>query len=110
MRKEELLYKKQRAINNMEWYIREQFSDEILKTFSLKQLEILVNISSKANEYREKREQFHSLSCNDVVHCPTGTLIYVDDDGNVKKETEEDILNSASCEIYKHWKEKRYSK
>ena len=84
-----------------------QFSDEILKTFSLKQLEILVNISSKANEYREKREQFYSLSCNDVVHCQTGTLIYVDDDGNVKKETEEDILNSASCEIYKHWKEKK---
>ncbi len=110
MRKEKLLKQKNNIINNLPWYIRNQFSDDIIRQFSINQLNTLVAVSKQAEEYRSGIETFHSLSVNDVVHCETGVIIHIDDNGNIQAETEHDILNSASSEIYKNWKQKRHSK
>lgn len=110
MRKEKLLEQKNRLVNDLPWYLRYQFSDDIIRQFSIEQLKTLITISKQAEEYRSGKETFHSLSVNDVVHCETGVIVHVDDAGNVQAETENDILNSASCEIYKNWKQKRRSR
>lgn len=106
MRKEVLLRKKEELVKKMPWDIREAFEEEDIKAFSLSQLETIIKISQIAEEERMKHQTFHSLSVNEVVHCGTGKIIYVDDNGEISEESEEEVMKGAACNIYKKYKKR----
>ena len=111
MRKELLLEKKKEVIekfSNLSYYERTAFelNEETLKQFSVKQLELLVDIINNANDRRDKNQQFYTLSVNECIHYDTGKIIFVDRD-EVSEMTEEEIAKSASRNTYKKYKKIR---
>ena len=106
MRKEVLLKKKEDLVKKMTWYFRDSFDQEDIKSFSIAQLETLLKIAEKAESTREKAETFHGISANEVIHCGTGKIIYVSDNGEVSEESENEVMEGASCNIYRNYKER----
>ena len=105
MRKEVLLRKKEEMVSKMVWYAKnELLGSKMLKAFSLAQLEILKTVLDNAEKHREHNETFHGLSVNEVVHCKTGKIIRVDDEGNICEVTENEIKHSASRGVYESYK------
>lgn len=106
MRKEKLLEKKQNAIENMVWYAEMIMTDEDLKKFSIPQLEAICNIMQRAEENRESRTPFFTLSACEVVQKSTGKIAYFENSGKIREETEEEVMRGASAPIYKDYKRK----
>ena len=107
MRKELLLEKKKEVIekfSSLSYYERATFVDEdTLKQFSIKQLELIVDIINKVNNKRDRNQQFYTLSVNECLHYDTGKILYVDRD-EVSEMTEEEILKGAARNTYKRYK------
>lgn len=107
MRKEQLLEKKKEVVekfNHLSYYERATFVDEdTLKQFSIKQLELIVDIINKANNKRDRNQQFYTLSVNECLHYDTGKILFVDRD-EVSEMTEEEILKGAATNTYKKYK------
>lgn len=107
MRKEKLLEKKQDAIENMVWYAKMIMTDDDLKKFSLSQLEAICRIMQAAEENRESRSPFYSLSACEVIQKESGKIAYFENSGEIREESEEEVLNGASRPLYKEYKRKR---
>lgn len=107
MRKELLLEKKKEVVesfSNLSYYERTAFVDEAtLRQFSVKQLELLVDIINKINNKRDRNQQFYTLSANECLHYDTGKILFVDRD-EVSEMTEEEILKGAARNTYKKYK------
>lgn len=107
MRKELLLEKKKEVVesfSNLSYYERTVFVDEAtLRQFSVKQLELLVDIINKINNKRDRNQQFYTLSANECLHYDTGKILFVDRD-EVSEMTEEEILKGAARNTYKKYK------
>lgn len=101
MRKEQLLNKKREAVKNLEWYAKNIMTDDDLKSFSISQLEKLVDLIERAEEFRESCKPFYSLSANEVVQKSTGKIAYFENSGEIREETKEEIEIGASSLGYK---------
>ena len=104
MKKEELLWKKQDTIEKMIWYARMAITDEELKKFSIPQLELLCDIMQRAEENRESKDPFYALSACEVLQKRTGRIAYFEDKGEIREETEEEVMQGASRAIYENYK------
>ena len=107
MLKEKLLQKKQDAIDKMVWYAKMVLTDEDIKKFSTKQLELMCDIMQRAEENREKRDPFYTLSACEVLQKSSGKIAYFENSGEIHEETEEEVLQGASVEIYKDYINKK---
>lgn len=109
MRKEKLLNKKKEVVETFNSKaFREQYkfsNEEILKQFSVKQLEIIVGILNEVNVARDSEQLFYPLSVNECVHRDTGKIVYVDTDG-VEEMTEEEIKQGACRWVYESYKKR----
>lgn len=74
MRKEELLFKKSKAVKNIRWYVKNVLTDEDLKTFSIPQLEKMIDLMERAEKFRESCSPFCTLSATEVVQKVRGKL------------------------------------
>lgn len=104
MRKEKLLEKKQDAVGEMVWYAKMIMTDEDLKKFSIPQLEVICEIMQRAEENRESRSPFYSLSACEVIQKESGKIAYFENSGEIREETEEEVLNGAARPIYEEYK------
>lgn len=113
MRKEKLLNTKKEVVETLnEIAFREEYeflNEDILKQFSVKQLETIVKILNKVNITRDSEQLFYPLSVNECVHRDTGKIIYVDKDG-VEEMTEDEIKRGAACRIYEKYKKRMAEK
>ena len=107
MRKEKLLEKKQDAIKKMVWYAKMVMTDEDLKKFSIPQLEMICEIMKRAEENREKRSPFYTLSACEVIQKESGKIAYFENSGEIHEETEEEVLSGAARSMYEEYKRKR---
>ena len=101
MKKEQLLNKKREAVKNLEWYAKNVMTDEDLKSFSISQLEKLVDLIERAEEFRESCKPFYSLSANEVVQKSTGKIAYFENSGEIREESKEEVEMGASSLCYK---------
>lgn len=106
MRKEKLLDKKHDSIEKMVWYAKMIMTDEDLKKFSIPQLEAICEIMQRAENNRESRSPFYSLSACEVIQKSSGKIAYFDNSGEIHEETEEEILQGAAKAIYEEYKRK----
>lgn len=107
MRKELLLEKKKDVVDKFNKYSYQEHSrfhnnEDLLKQFSLRQLEIIVEMLNEINEREYMEVAFYPLSVNECVHRDTGKIIYVDRDG-VSERTEEKIMRGAASNAYKKY-------
>lgn len=107
MRKEKLLEKKQKVLENMLWYGRHVMTEDDLKNFSIHQLELMCDIMNRAEDYRESCEPFYSLSACEVIHKKSGKIAYFEDSGLIREEMEEEVMQGAARPIYEDYKRKR---
>ena len=96
MRKEELLFKKSEAVKNIQWYVKNVLTDEDLKTFSIPQLEKMIDLMERAEKFRESCSPFYTLSATEVVQKSTGKIAYFENSGEVREETAEEYLADRS--------------
>ena len=101
MKKEQLLNKKRETVKNLEWYVKYVVTDEDLKSFSIPQLEKIIDIIKKAEEFRESCEPFYSLSANEIVQKSTGKIAYFENSDEIREETKEEVEMGASSLCYK---------
>lgn len=101
MKKEQLLNKKRETVKNLEWYVKDVVTDEDLKSFSIPQLEKIIDIIKKAEEFRESCKLFYSLSANEVVQKSTGKIAYFENSGEIREELKEEVEMGASSLCYK---------
>ncbi len=101
MRKEKLLEKKQAAIQDAPWYVKMIMDDSDLKQFSVAQIELLCQIMARAEEKRETCFPFYTLSENEVLQKSTNRIAYFENSGEIREESEEEVLSGAASEIYK---------
>ena len=106
MKKEKLLEKKQDSIEKMVWYAKMIMTDEDLKKFSIPQLETICEIMWRAEENRENRNPFYTLSACEVIQKESGRIAYFEND-KIREETEEEVMIGASKPIYEEYKRKR---
>lgn len=106
MRKELLLQEKRTLSKKLIWYAKGTISDDILKQFSLRQLQLLCEILQKADDYREHSCPFYVLSACEVLQKETGRIAYFDN-SEVREESEEEVLSGASSQIYKSYQKKK---
>ena len=64
MRKEELLFKKSKAVKNIQWYVKNVLTDEDLKIFSIPQLEKMIDLMERAEKIPGKLCSFLHLVSN----------------------------------------------
>lgn len=107
MRKEKLLEKKHDAIKKMVWYAKSVMTDEDLKEFSISQLETICDIMNRAEKNRESRSPFYTLSACEIVQKESGKIAYFENSGEIREETEEEVLHGAARQIYLDYKQKR---
>ena len=96
MRKEELLFKKSETVKNIQWYVKNVLTDEDLKTFSIPQLEKMVELMERAEKFRESCAAFYTLSATEVVQKSTGKIAYFENSGEIREETAEEYLSGRS--------------
>jgi hypothetical protein len=106
MRKEKLMELKKNELKNSVWYVKNVIAEEDLSCFSISQIQKLNEILSRAEFFREECETFSTLSESKIIHKRTGRIIEVTDE-DVRLVPEEEILSSASSEIYKKLKKKK---
>lgn len=106
MRKEKLLEKKQDVIENMVWYAKMIMTDEDLKKFSISQLEAICELMQKAEDNRESRSPFYTLSACEVIQKDTGKIAYFENSGEIHEETEEEVMQGAAKPVYESYKRK----
>lgn len=107
MKKEKLLEKKQDAIEKMVWYAKMIMTDEDLKKFSIPQLKAICDIMQRAEENRESRSPFYTLSACEVIQKESGKIAYFENSGKIREETEQEVLSGAARPIYEEYKRKR---
>lgn len=100
MRKEDLLFKKNETVKNLQWYVKDVITDEDLKYFSTPQLERLIDLIERAETFREKCASFCSLSENEVVQKSTGRIAYFENSGEIREETAEECMQGAARQGY----------
>lgn len=103
MRKEKLLEKKQDVIEKMVWYAKMVMTDEDLQKFSVRQLKAICDIFQRAEENRESRAPFYTLSACEVIQKETGKIAYFENSG-IREETEEEVKLGAAAPVYVHYK------
>ena len=104
MRKEKLLEKKQDAIEKMVWYAKMVMTDDDIKKFSIHQLEAICDIMQRAEENRESRSPFYTLSACEVIQKKTGKIAYFENSGEIREETEIEVMEGAARPIYEAYK------
>lgn len=104
MRKEKLLEKKQDAIEKMVWYAKMVMTDDDINKFSIHQLEAICDIMQRAEENRESRSPFYSLSACEVIQKESGKIAYFENSGEIREETEIEVLEGAARPIYEAYK------
>lgn len=107
MRKEKLLEKKQESIEKMVWYAKMVMTDEDLKKFSIPQIEAICEIMQRAEENRESRNPFYSLSACEVIQKESGKIAYFENSGKIREETESEVMEGAARPVYEEYKRKR---
>lgn len=113
MRKEDLLFKKNETVKNLQWYVKDVITDEDLKYFSIPQLERLIDLIKRAETFREKCASFCSLSENEVVQKSTGRIAYFENSGEIREETAEECMQGGcSTRVYQlsEWQRKGVTK
>lgn len=100
MRKEELLFKKSEAVKNIQWYVKNVLTDEDLKAFSIPQLEKMIELMNRAEEFRENCAVFCTLSATEVVQKNTGKIAYFENSGEIREETVEECMEGAARQGY----------
>lgn len=58
MRKEDLLFKKNETVKNLQWYVKDVITDEDLKYFSIPQLERLIDLIERAETFSDNVQVF----------------------------------------------------
>lgn len=106
MRKEKLLEKKQDAIEKMVWYAKMVMTDDDIKKFSIHQLEAICDIMQRAEENRESRSPFYTLSACEAIQKKTGKIAYFENSGEIREETEIEVMEGAARPIYEAYKRK----
>lgn len=104
MRKEKLLDKKHDSIEKMVWYAKMIMTDEDLKKFSIPQLKAICDIMQRAEDNRESRNPFYTLSACEVIQKSSGKIAYFESSGEIHEETEEEVMEGASRPVYKAYK------
>ena len=107
MKKEKLLEKKQDSIEKMVWYAKMIMTDEDLKKFSIPQLKAICDIMQRAEENRESRSPFYTLSACEVIQKESGKIAYFENSGEIREETESEVLKGAARPMYEEYKRKR---
>ena len=107
MKKEKLLEKKQDSIEKMVWYAKMIMTDEDLKKFSIPQLKVICDIMQRAEENRESRSPFYTLSACEVIQKESGKIAYFENSGEIREETEREVLKGAAKPMYEEYKRKR---
>lgn len=107
MKKEKLLEKKQDSIEKMVWYAKMIMTDEDLKKFSIPQLKAICDIMQRAEENREGRSPFYTLSVCEVIQKESGKIAYFENSGEIHEETESEVLEGAAKPMYEEYKRKR---
>ena len=107
MKKEKLLEKKQDSIEKMVWYAKMIMTDDDLKNFSIPQLKAICDIMQRAEENRERRSPFYALSACEVIQKESGKIAYFENSGEIREETESEVLKGAARPMYEEYKRKR---
>lgn len=108
MKKELLLSKKQQVIRSMKSNaVAQIFTDDIIRQFSIKQLNILCNVLQQVEDCTENNNPFYTLSACEVLQKSTGRIAYFHDNAEICEETEAEVLSGAACPIYKNYKQKK---
>lgn len=107
MRKETLLAKKKETIKDIVWYVRDIMTEDDLKSFSIAQLEKIVELMKKAEEFRTDHETFYTLSSTEVIQKETGKIAYFENDGTVREESYEECMAGASRPALKKFLEEK---
>lgn len=110
MRKEELLFKKSEAVKNIQWYVKNVLTDEDLKTFSIPQLEKMIDLMERAEKFRESCSPFCTLSATEVVQKSTGKIAYFENSGEIREETVEECMEGAARQGYINYLKSRGGK
>lgn len=106
MKKEILLEKKRDIADKSAWNMREILTDEDLRKFSRDQLEVMLDIFTRAEAFRESRSAFHSLSATEVIQKETGRIACFED-SCVREESREECLLGASGPALEKWERER---
>ena len=107
MRKETLLTKKKETIKDIVWYVRDVMEEEDLKSFSISQLQKIVELVGRAEEFRADHEAFYTLSATEVVQKETGKIACFENDGTVRWGSYEECMAGASRPALKKFLEER---
>ena len=94
MRKEELLAKKKKTVENELMYTGITIPDDDLKSFSVNQLQVVCNLLKNTVNQVNSRNPFYALSTSQVVCKENGKIVDFDYNGEVKKV---DQIGRASC-------------
>lgn len=110
MTKEKLLERKRELANKLACSLNSELimTDDMLRCFSLNQLQTLIALTKKAENYNNNNQAFYALSSNEVVQKSTGRIVSFDgnDNGDIMEVDEEWIMNSASRNVYEHYRKK----
>lgn len=109
MRKELLIEKKKKIVDKAAWNMREILTDDDLRKFSREQLEAMIDIFGRAEDMRETRSAFHTLSATEVIQKETGRIAYFED-SCIREESREECLLGASGPALEMWERERAEK
>lgn len=107
MRKETLLIKKKETIKDIVWYVRDIMTEDDLKSFSIAQLEKIVELVKMAEEFRSDHEAFCTISATEVIQKETGKIAYFESGGTVREESYEECMAGASSPALKKFLEEK---
>lgn len=100
MRKEDLLFKKAKTVEDIQWYVKNVLTEEDLKSFSIPQLKKMIELMERAEKFRESCEAFCTLSATEVVQKNTGKIAYFENSGEIREETVEECMKGAARQGY----------
>lgn len=110
MRKELLLEKKKESAKKASWNLREVLTDDDLRRFSKNQIEVMIDIFSRADAFRKSREAFCTLSATEVIQKETGRIAVFEDHGGIREESREECLSGASGPALEAWENDKESR
>lgn len=100
MRKEDLLFKKAKTVEDIQWYVKNVLTEEDLKAFSIPQLKKMMELMERAEKFRESCEPFCTLSATEVVQKSTGKIASFENSGEIREETAEECTRGSARQGY----------
>lgn len=107
MRKEMLIEKKREIVKDMIWQLRDTITDDDLRMFSRDQLTTIAEIFKKADQLRDSKNPFFTLSATEVMQKESGKIALFDECGFVREESHEECKTGASAPILEKWEREK---